>query len=331
MRLALFAWCFVWAVGVSPLAGRSLDAYRHVDSVDWVVRDLDGVLDGWRRLGFPVEDLGRHTLKSTNAVGESVTIGVRLARGNLNGFQILWIEPLEKGNLYADYLDRRGDGILSLNYRIEDSAAFQREAGRMEGLGAGLLAAPTVPIGGSDRTTVYLKTAPEGRIGFALVRYSATVPPLRCALPVSLEPSQYAFVVRDLTPVSAFWESLGFGAMEVTQGGLSELQYRGRAADFTLKMGWHRFSDITFEWIEPEGGPTVYDEALESHGPGFHHFAFGVDDMDQAILFFNESGFVVSQSGRWGEKGKPGSGRFAYIDTDKLGGVTLELLWNYRE
>jgi hypothetical protein len=41
-------------------------------------------------------------------------------------------------------------------------------------------------------------------------------------------------------------------------------------------------------------------------------------------------GFEVSQSGAWGEKGKPGSGRFAYVDTDAIGGVTIELLWNYK-
>lgn len=36
------------------------------------------------------------------------------------------------------------------------------------------------------------------------------------------------------------------------------------------------------------------------------------------------------QSGAWGEKGKPGSGRFAYADTSAIGGVTIELLWNQR-
>jgi hypothetical protein len=37
------------------------------------------------------------------------------------------------------------------------------------------------------------------------------------------------------------------------------------------------------------------------------------------------------QGGAWGEKGKPGWGRFAYQDTHPIGGVDVELLWNYRE
>ena len=31
------------------------------------------------------------------------------------------------------------------------------------------------------------------------------------------------------------------------------------------------------------------------------------------------------------EKGKPGSGCYEYIDLEKAGGLTMELLWNYRE
>jgi hypothetical protein len=38
----------------------------------------------------------------------------------------------------------------------------------------------------------------------------------------------------------------------------------------------------------------------------------------------------IVQSGAWGEKGKPGSGRFAYAATDAFGGVTTEFLWNHR-
>jgi hypothetical protein len=50
--------------------------------------------------------------------------------------------------------------------------------------------------------------------------------------------------------------------------------------------------------------------------------------MDKAISAMRAQGFLVAQSGGWGEAGKPGSGRFAYMDTDALGGLTVELLWS---
>jgi hypothetical protein len=51
--------------------------------------------------------------------------------------------------------------------------------------------------------------------------------------------------------------------------------------------------------------------------------------MEQVLNHFKEKGFVISQSGGWGEKGKPGSGKFAYIDPKPLGGIAVELLWSY--
>ncbi|MFW5761531.1 MAG: hypothetical protein ACOCXH_11175 [Cyclobacteriaceae bacterium] len=53
-----------------------------------------------------------------------------------------------------------------------------------------------------------------------------------------------------------------------------------------------------------------------------------IPDIDQAIHQLAARGFAIAQSGGWGEKGKPGSGRFAYIDSDRYGGLMVELLWS---
>jgi catechol 2,3-dioxygenase-like lactoylglutathione lyase family enzyme len=70
---------------------------------------------------------------------------------------------------------------------------------------------------------------------------------------------------------------------------------------------------------------------MEKHGEGFHHIAFEVPDLDAEVSRWNALGFPFVQGGAWGEKGKPGWGRFAYQDTHPIGGADVELLWNYRE
>jgi hypothetical protein len=65
-------------------------------------------------------------------------------------------------------------------------------------------------------------------------------------------------------------------------------------------------------------------------GEGFHHIAFQVDDLDQEVARWTALGFPFLQGGAWGEKGKPGWGRYAYQDTDAIAGAEVELLWNYR-
>ena len=130
--------------------------------------------------------------------------------------------------------------------------------------------------------------------------------------------------------MSAYWQRLGFPAMDITHGPLTDLVYRGQPGRFDQKLGWHRHGTVTWEWIEPVAGPTVYEEHLKGHGEGFHHFAFDVPDIDAVAASLEALGAPVVQSGAWGEKGKPGSGRFAYAATDTFGGVMLELLWNHR-
>jgi hypothetical protein len=118
--------------------------------------------------------------------------------------------------------------------------------------------------------------------------------------------------------------------MTYTHGGLRDLEYRGQPGKFDQELGWQRHGKVAYEWIKPLAGPTVYEDSLKVHGEGFHHFGIDVPDMDQAIASWKKLGYKVSQAGGWGEAGKKGSGRFAYIDTEAAGGMTIELLWNQR-
>src|SRR6266545_4709084 len=68
-------------------------------------------------------------------------------------------------------------------------------------------------------------------------------------------------------------------------------------------------------------------EYLKAHGEGPHHLGFDALDIDKVVGEWSALGFPPLQSGAWGEKGKPGSGRFAYLDTEGIGGVLIELLW----
>ncbi|NWG14088.1 MAG: VOC family protein [Acidobacteria bacterium] len=151
--------------------------------------------------------------------------------------------------------------------------------------------------------------------------------PDSCALRLS----QYAFVSRNMRSAAAYWKGLGFPEMTFTHGLLRDLQYRGQPGRFDQELGWQRHGGIVYEWIQILKGPTVYEEFLEAHGEGFHHLAFDVADMDKAIARWSGLGYLNVQSGAWGEHQKPGSGRFAYIDTEPIGGVVIELLWNFRE
>jgi catechol 2,3-dioxygenase-like lactoylglutathione lyase family enzyme len=304
--------------------------YREVSSVHWVVRDLDRVKAAWEKLGFPAVDRGEMAGWGSY-LGEHGSSRFRLAQAQLAGAEVLWIQPLEGENSFTDHLARHGEGVMSLNYAAPGREALDAEVARLSKLGVRVLQRGELTTAAGRLTVVHMDTAAEGKYVLGLVhdetpRPSTEAPPL----PVPLRLSQYAVVVRSLDRVSAYWEKLGFPKMEVTHGTLSDLVHRGRPGKFDQRLGWHRHGRVTWEWIEPLAGPTVYQDFLEEHGEGFHHLAFDVTDMDAALAFFEARGAPVVQSGAWGEKGRPGSGRFAYAATDAFGGVTTELLWNLR-
>ena len=53
------------------------------------------------------------------------------------------------------------------------------------------------------------------------------------------------------------------------------------------------------------------------------------NDLDGAIARYKGLGYGVVQSGAWGDVGKKGSGRYGYMATDAIGGVTVELTHAY--
>jgi methylmalonyl-CoA/ethylmalonyl-CoA epimerase len=313
----------------APSRAELPDFYRNVAGVHWVVSDLERVKAGWAKLGFPVQDLGEVSA-SGSYLGQYGSARFRIAQARLAGAEVSWIQPLESESAFAEHLARHGDGVFSILYAVPTREALDAEVARLGALGVGVLQRGELATPAGRIAVVHMDTAAEGKYVLGLVHDETPRPASEPATAIPLKLSQYALVVRSLEKVSAYWERLGFPKMEVTHGPLTDLVYRGQPGKFDQKLGWHRHGTVTWEWIEPLAGPTVYEDFLAEHGEGFHHFAFDVPDIDAAGAFFAAHGAPIVQSGGWGEKGKPGSGRFAYAATDAFGGVTTELLWNLR-
>jgi catechol 2,3-dioxygenase-like lactoylglutathione lyase family enzyme len=318
-------------LGASPLQAGAPKLYEQVTSVNWVVKDIDRVAAGWAELGFPVvQDFGEVTLP-VRYRGEPQSAVVRVARANLAGLDVFWFQPVAGESAWSDFLEARGEGVMSIEYSAPSNEALDAEVARLEGLGVGVLQTMEVDAGAGPVRLVLMDTEEGGKYVVGLT--VGTLPaPSKVAPPppFGAKLSQYALVVEDLQATSDYWERLGFPAMEVTHPALTDLEYHGQPGQFDQKLGWHRHGTVTWEWIEPLAGPTVYKDFLDEHGEGFHHFAFDVPDIDEVAEVWTEDGYPIVQSGGWGEKGQPGSGRFAYADTTPIGDVTIELLWNHR-
>lgn len=323
----------VWTLFICAEKSTAIpDCYNEVDQVLWVISDLDQTIDKYEKLGFSqIMDLGKVVVIS-ESTGDKEDI--RLVCANLGGALVNWIQPLDGKSIFREFHVIYGDGAMSLVHRFADKKELKKEIGRLESLGVDVLEKITIKTGEGDLKFVLMDTESEGKFSLGFT-YGKSGLKIHQALSAEnrndLKINQYAFAIRDPEPVSSYWHKLGLPEFQINHPVLGETRYYGELVDHELIQGWQRHGSIAYEWCIPVKPPIVYEDHIRMHGEGIHHLAFTVADMDKVLEDYTSQGFVVSMGGTWGEDGKPGSGRYEYIDLEEAGGVTMELLWSYRE
>ncbi|MFN7993767.1 MAG: VOC family protein [Bryobacteraceae bacterium] len=300
--------------------------YQKIDRVVWVVRDANAVADGWTRLGLAgVQDFGKVTFSGEYRGQATRTQAYRIS-GHLGVVSMDILQPVHGDNALNAFLKAHGDGIFSIVYRAESAAQMQSEAERLGALGVAVLQRMEVTNGPSALTYTFFDTEPRGKYVLGLV--------LSAEEAVSGTPAitHFAFAIREPKPVSDFWQQLGFPALRMAHASPREdSRYHGQPLLLPFEVGWQGFSKPTFEWIIPPQDPAnCYNDFLNVHGEGVHHVGVPVADLDKSIAEYKEMGYGVLQSGAWGDLPKKGSGQYAYMDTDSIGGVSVELIRAYQ-
>jgi hypothetical protein len=107
--------------------------------------------------------------------------------------------------------------------------------------------------------------------------------------------------------------------------------YRGKPLWFAFDVGYQNYDQFSYEWISaPATPPNIYADFLKKHKEGIQHLGMPVDDLNKAVADYEKLGYHVWQSGAWGDVGKKDSGQYDYMDTDSIGGVSVELIHAYK-
>jgi hypothetical protein len=308
------------------------DHFKKVDQVLWVVKDIEMVIAKWTNLGFTqVIEFGQVDAKCRKS-GKKVKI--KLAKANLGGANITWIQSIDTNSVFSDFHDEYGETAMSIIHRLESSESLDHEIDRLESLGVSILEDISVVTEQGICHYVLMNTKMEGKY---ILGYTYGTDDLKIIQELtadnrhSMQLNQYAFAIKEAESVSQYWQKFGFPALDLRIPELNDKVYYGKPANYDLKQGWQKHGTIDYEWCIPVKSPTVYEDHIKKHGEGIHHLAFKVDDIHEVFRDYKSKGFVISMAGTWGEKDKPGSGIFAYVDLESAGGLSLELLWNYKE
>ena len=332
MKNLCFYWFLLPTIFLNSMTyAQMIDVYKEVDQILWVVQDMKRVTRGWKEIGFTeIEELKKVKLISHGYKDDKGTIKASFA--HIGGAKALWIQPLSGETIFSRYLSKNGEGAVALIHKVENERKLHELIQQLARVNVGKIATYTLETKEGNMKYTLMDTKDKGKyyLGFVVDERNAD-PVYKGKNQLNMKFNQYAFAIKNPQPVSGFWASIGLPEMEITHGELWDKEYFGKSANFDMNLGWQRHGTVVYEWCIPLKGPNVYADHMRVHGEGIQHFGFAVEDMDAVIQFFEQKGYKVSMSGGWGDKGKPGSGRFTYIDLSKIGGMTIELLWSFKE
>ncbi|WFP61725.1 VOC family protein [Mesorhizobium sp. WSM4904] len=112
---------------------------------------------------------------------------------------------------------------------------------------------------------------------------------------------QVCFVTRDCRRMMEGFVRLGIGPWTIRTVDASNIEatYRGRPADFSVKVCLANGQNMNWEIIELIRGQSIYTEFLDRHGEGIQHLAFNCNgiDYDERVRQFEARGYEAVQAG----------------------------------
>jgi methylmalonyl-CoA/ethylmalonyl-CoA epimerase len=124
------------------------------------------------------------------------------------------------------------------------------------------------------------------------------------------------------TAIDYYCSVFGWGPFKVRDLEMKGAIYKGRTVDCRFRIGSARQPGVEIELIQPLEGDTPYADFLREGGEGLHHLGVKVDDLDETLASLAGHGIRPVFSHSYPEIGLA----FAYLDTDRVGGVMLELI-----
>lgn len=123
---------------------------------------------------------------------------------------------------------------------------------------------------------------------------------------------QTAFTVPDLASAMHDWTELyGIGPWFVIDSFRGDDPiYRGQPCEAEVRIGFAFSGSMMIELIQPKDDkPSVYKEAIDRTGYGFHHFGIGSPHFDASMKEYQDGGYAQAFSAR-----APTGDRLCYFD-----------------
>ena len=141
---------------------------------------------------------------------------------------------------------------------------------------------------------------------------------------VKLPPvQQIGIVVNDVDAAIDYYSStFGWGPFYIQEFDLKGFIYKDKTGNCRFKLASARVGPIEIELIQVLEGETPHTDFLREKGEGVQHLRFQVDDIEGILAKLAKEG-IEPVFHRLDPQGQVS---FAYINSDRVGGVMFELI-----
>ena len=138
---------------------------------------------------------------------------------------------------------------------------------------------------------------------------------------------QIGVVVKDLEKaIEAYSSIFGVGPWKVVDLPSIDAPLRGEPVEYKMRIALAKMGCVVLELIQILEGETIHTEFLREKGEGLHHIALMVDDLDKVVEEWEKAGIKVLQRSKLPVEEEGDTAGFAYMDTEDLIGIIIELL-----
>jgi len=140
---------------------------------------------------------------------------------------------------------------------------------------------------------------------------------------VKLPPvEQVGIVVKDMDKAIQYYTDVfGIGPFRVVER-RQDFAYKGKTVNCRLKLAFAMSGPLEIELIQVLEGETPHTDFIREHGEGLHHLRFRVENLDGMLASLAKVG--IHSIFNWAIPNSTGG--FAYVNSDKVGGVMFELI-----
>jgi hypothetical protein len=280
---------------------------------------------------WSIWELDSKSVQDMTVNNEKADCRMRIARTMIGSTIWELIEPLDKNSIFADFLEKHGEGVHHLGYQVKNLEKTLKFINKKD--------IPVIQSGNwSGYKFSYLDTVKDLKHiaevysvdrGFRYPEPNSVISinngKKKLDKPLFKAVRQIGIAVKDIkNTAKTYYDEYGLGPWNMYKyfaPKVKDVYYHEKPTDMKFTTAATMMGEIELEFMMPEEGKNLYTDHINAHGEGLQHISFLYNyTYDEVMKIHREKGHKIRQ------QGSVANLTFAYIGTENDLKIISEIL-----